>query len=415
MYPDPQEVMEFQGLYGPFSVPEKLLQKIWLRGDFSRTEAQTVDGRPVDVLFPGKWNLLGGPDFRGAHLRLGEVEVRGDVELHFHAADWMKHRHHLDPAYDNVVLHVLLFRPGAGSETPRTSQGVPLPALPLLDLLHHDLEEYAAEDALEATLERSHWQTTERLLALPLHERRELLVVHARRRWKQKVHFAQIRLKKLGWSEACHGVALEILGYRRNRAPMLNVALRYPLAAWATLAPAESSLLAAGGSWQVQGSRPANRPGERLRQYALWLENRPDWPDRLLSLASASSFGRVSDGAVVALRKKFRLRAMREVWADELTGGEVAGPRLDTLICDGFLPLAAAAGGEDLFDLWFGWFAGDLPERVEQTLRAAEILDRRRHVPCNGLGQGVLSLSLEQRGDPLACIEEGEVAPGVPV
>jgi hypothetical protein len=85
-------VAEIQGLYGPFSFPEKLLKKIWLRGDFDRAAAKLTDGRPVRVLHPGKWNLLGGPDFRGTWLCFeGGPEFTGDVELHLHAGDWAAH------------------------------------------------------------------------------------------------------------------------------------------------------------------------------------------------------------------------------------------------------------------------------------------------------------------------------------
>ena len=110
-----QAVAEMQGLYGPFSFPEKLLQKIWLRGDFERAAAVTTDGRQVRVMHPGKWNLLGGPDFRGARLRLGDgPELTGDIELHLRAADWVAHAHAQDRNYDGVVLHVVLFPPEAG-------------------------------------------------------------------------------------------------------------------------------------------------------------------------------------------------------------------------------------------------------------------------------------------------------------
>ena len=76
-------VAEIQGLYGPYLFPEKLLQKIWLRGDFDGSAAHLVDGRPVQLLDPGRWNLLGGPDFRGARLRYDDVcEVTGDGAAH---------------------------------------------------------------------------------------------------------------------------------------------------------------------------------------------------------------------------------------------------------------------------------------------------------------------------------------------
>lgn len=406
------EVTEFQGFYGPFTVPEKLLQKIWLRGDFDSSRCRTADGEPVEVLFSGKWNLLGGPDFREARLRIGGREVGGDVEIHFHCADWFKHRHHLDPAYERVVLHVLLFHPKPGEPPAETSGGSCPPAVSLLELLYHDLEEYAAEDALEATLERSHWQATEHLLRLPLDERRELLLRHARARWDQKVHFSHLRLQKLGWEEACHQTALEILGYRRNRSAMLNVAARCSIARWRDEAPKEEELLRTPMSrWQLQGARPANHPRLRLRQYARWMSERPDWPERLRQHLSGPGEEAPADG-VSRLRGQLGLRRLREILAREITGGEIGGTRLDTLFCDGFLPLAAAAGQGGLFPLWFCWYPGDLPDRVRQTLKTAAITDRRAHASCNGYGQGVLALSLEKSSDPLVCLEmPGDPAP----
>src|SRR5215207_829853 len=100
----PLAVAEIQGLYGAFSFPEKLLQKIWLRGDFNRAAANTTDGRAVRIGHPGKWNLLGGPDFRDARFTLGgEREACADIEVHLHAADWDAHGHARDAAYDRVA------------------------------------------------------------------------------------------------------------------------------------------------------------------------------------------------------------------------------------------------------------------------------------------------------------------------
>ncbi|MCB1103552.1 MAG: DUF2851 family protein, partial [Cephaloticoccus sp.] len=61
---DPQlTVAEVQGLYGPFTFSERLLQKIWDRGDFDEQRLVTPDGRPVVVVERGRWNGLAGPDF----------------------------------------------------------------------------------------------------------------------------------------------------------------------------------------------------------------------------------------------------------------------------------------------------------------------------------------------------------------
>src|ERR1019366_4103150 len=42
-------VAEIQGLYGPFTFTERLLQKIWLRGEFDVAHAVTEDSRSVRI------------------------------------------------------------------------------------------------------------------------------------------------------------------------------------------------------------------------------------------------------------------------------------------------------------------------------------------------------------------------------
>lgn len=69
---------------------------------------ETADGTRVRVVYPGIARGSAGPDFKDAVVALsGAGEVHGDVELHLHSEDWRRHGHHLDHAYDGVVLHVV--------------------------------------------------------------------------------------------------------------------------------------------------------------------------------------------------------------------------------------------------------------------------------------------------------------------
>lgn len=88
-------------------MPEILLHYIWQKQLFQSFPQHTDDGRTVEILFPGIHNTHAGPDFTRAHLRIGTQEFYGDVEIHIHASDWVKHRHHTDAAYNNVLLHVV--------------------------------------------------------------------------------------------------------------------------------------------------------------------------------------------------------------------------------------------------------------------------------------------------------------------
>ncbi len=379
-----------QGLYGPFTLTERVLQRIWAEQDFAAERATLTDGRALRVDAPGRWNLLGGPDFLGARLRLDARAVDGDVEVHFRVRDWRAHGHAANPAFGGVVLHVLLHPPDPEEAPARRADGATIPSVALLPLLHRDLEEYAADDALVTLTARDAWRRFEELAALPAAERRAELLALATDRWARKVGYARRRVERLGWEAAAHQTALEILGYRRNRVPMLSTAERWPLAAWrAGGVPARAR--AEVGGWRHDGVRPANRPEVRLAQYAAWVRVRPDWPADLLAWARSC---RPPDRAWAASPRDFRRTPQ---WAQAraalrgLCGGAVGGPRFDTLVCDGLLPLAAAgAERPDLDTLWHHWPAGDLPEPVVAGLRRLGPGAGEDGPRCHGWGQGLL-------------------------
>ena len=447
-----------QGLYGPFTMAERVLQKIWLQQDFASTGARLEDGRTIEVISPGKWNLLGGPDFKAARLRIGECEVIGDIEVHFHASDWHAHGHRSNPAYANVVLHVLLFPSDAGERPARNGAGATIPALVLLPLLHRDLEDYAADDALESMTARDEWRRTAELANRPLNEVRALLRQLARERWRRKVHYARTRIERLGWEEAAHHTALEILGYRHNRVPMLAVAARWPLPAWrgASELSIDALMRAAGDNWQRHGVRPANHPATRLAQYRAWVMARPDWPARLAAWAehlravghgSLFETAAIADGedveapdrfgaragsvvsdvratdaveppsavpsrpssglratttpaplatATGAYRRRCGLRLVSENLAESVAADCVGGSRWHTLVCDGLLPLAAAQTELDLGALWFHWFPGDVPDQVRRALRQLAVTGGAEQAHCHGFGQGLLAWFIQR-------------------
>jgi len=390
----PPIVAELQGLYGAYSFSEKLLQKVWLRGEFDRAGAATTDGRRLSILAPGKWNLLGGPDFRGARLRLGGDEARpttGDVEVHLQAADWDAHGHARDPAYDDVRLHVVLFPPKPGHRTVG-SRGQEIPVLVLLPLLLRGLEELAADEAVEGLANRPLARLPEELAAIPEAARAPLLRDQAGRRWRQKVRFAGLRIEKLGWAAACHHAALEILGYRFNRAPMLRLAAASPLAAWADGTVDADALFEserAAGGWSLQGVRPANHPRVRLRQYAAWTRARPDWPDRVAAMIGTVP---VADPAAPtrATRADGHFGSWRERTLDEISAAAVGGTRWDNFLCDGLLPLLAAKGCAGAEGVWFHWYPGDLPDFVVRRLRELGLTDGKAQPAAHGPAQGLI-------------------------
>ena len=406
-------VAEIQGLYGPFSFPEKLLQQIWLRGDFDLKRAITIDGRLVKVVHPGRWNLLGGPDFKCARLSIGGTVVTGDVEVHLRAADWNAHHHSSDAAYADVVLHVILFP--SDDKSTLGVEGRAIPLLALLPLLNHDLEEYAADEAIERLADHPLMQARRELTAMSTEKLSGELLRYAEARWRQKVHFAKLRIARLGWESACHHTALEILGYRFNRAPMLAVAGAMPLADWVGVEGEE--IIAAVydrflDRWSKQGVRPANHPRTRLRQYARWAAARPDWPKRLTEFPVELPSVEFDEAVLTAsFRKKHGLANLAGGIADVVCGGEVGGTRFNTLVCDGFLPLLAAQLGKEerWSGFWYAWAAGDLPAKYARLLRELGTVNRCQKPMCHGVAQGLIGwlLNADQRHEASLPTTEG--------
>jgi hypothetical protein len=92
-------------------LPSELeLQSLWFAGAFGR-EFPTTDGRIVRIVQFGEWNRGAGPDFIQAAVELGGEVKRGAIELDLETAGWDDHGHATNPAYRDVVLHVVFRRP----------------------------------------------------------------------------------------------------------------------------------------------------------------------------------------------------------------------------------------------------------------------------------------------------------------
>lgn len=86
---------------------EDFLHYVWKFQKFSKTNLISQSNEAVEIVLQGSHNLDSGPDFFNAQIRIGSQLWVGNVEIHLKSSDWYAHRHELDPAYDNVILHVV--------------------------------------------------------------------------------------------------------------------------------------------------------------------------------------------------------------------------------------------------------------------------------------------------------------------
>lgn len=85
---------------------EEFLHYIWRYRLFT-TEYLYFNNQKIEVIEIGEHNQSSGPDFFNSKIKIGETIWVGNVEIHVKASDWHKHGHQHDPAYENVILHMV--------------------------------------------------------------------------------------------------------------------------------------------------------------------------------------------------------------------------------------------------------------------------------------------------------------------
>ena len=104
----------------------------------------------------------------------------------------------------------------------------------------------------------------------------------------------------------------------------------------------------------------------------------------LLELVNRLLMGQISDVSTAQFRKKADLFWLQRTFSDRSVSGRKSGSKLDTLICDGFLPFLSGHSGADLIWPWFHWFAWNAPEILGKTLKGLEILEMDWFPKSNG-------------------------------
>ena len=320
--------------------PERLLQVIWFHQRLLRNQLKTVDGRAVQVLHPGFWNHGAGPDFSRAVLQFdGGSPCSGDVEVDLQSSGWQSHRHHQNPNYSNVLLHVIW----------EDDHKTPLPTLALKPFLDAPLGELAfwlgSSDAAKTFPDGLAGHCRQPFEGLPAERVLELLHQAALVRFQGKAAQMACRARQVGWEQALWEGLFRALGYKQNVWPMQRLAeLRDRIAPDNVIFPPlglQARLLGVGGllpwqlsskqagsdsylrhlwdywwreresfrecmlpqtAWTFYGLRPANHPQRRLGLAAHWLAAR-DLIERLEKWGAESIAS--SDAAAASFAEQY--------------------------------------------------------------------------------------------------------------
>ena len=86
---------------------EKLLQFIWQFQYFNRDTLLLESGEQLSIIKPGVHNTHQGPDFADGYIKIDNIKLAGNIEIHNLSSHWLQHKHSSDKQYNNVILHVV--------------------------------------------------------------------------------------------------------------------------------------------------------------------------------------------------------------------------------------------------------------------------------------------------------------------
>ncbi|MBR5889161.1 MAG: DUF2851 family protein [Akkermansia sp.] len=200
--------------------PEMQVQSWWNAGVFP-CSGTTLRHGDVHILERGRWNRSTGPDFTHAEIELNGTRMRGCIEIDPRAQDWEAHGHGANPAFDSVILHVILTPPPAGWYT-RNSQHKDIP---ILYLPPECWQNPSIHNCSAASFPRCRRP----LAAMPATSITRLLQAAAAYRQEIKRTRFNRRVQTAGETQAWYEAWATTLGYHANKEAMLTLAMRAPI------------------------------------------------------------------------------------------------------------------------------------------------------------------------------------------
>ena len=119
---------------------ENNISRYWMSGELPNLRDDS--GNEVEVICAGRKSTRPGCDFQDAVLSVNTQKVTGDIEIHVTSDLWQKHGHHNNPAYNGIILHVVMWKQGELPVRSEAGGAVPTVVLSkyvtLRELEYHD-------------------------------------------------------------------------------------------------------------------------------------------------------------------------------------------------------------------------------------------------------------------------------------
>ena len=206
-------------------IRESLVTRIWAGQLLKKRSILTVDGRPIKVFYPGRQSHDCGPDLRDAVIAFGGRQpARGDVEIHVRSGEWKAHGHHLDPNFNRVILHVVLWHRGPAFSP--TADGQEVPIVTLSKYLSKPLAQLSSEiEALAA------WERPCRAAARRRGRSATLSILQlaGEQRFASKAEQFKGSLAIRQSDQVLYEGIMRALGYAKNEMPFIRLAGLLPM------------------------------------------------------------------------------------------------------------------------------------------------------------------------------------------
>jgi hypothetical protein len=204
--------------------PESQIVKIWQNHLLDRTDLITEEGEPIRIIYPGRINDGQGADLLDAVIATSQGLTKGDIEVHVKSSGWRAHCHHQDPAYNQVMLHVVMWRDTEA--VTKLEKGGKVSTLALDKHISGPDRQWTNLLGYPTTSNLPCHQT---LKNLPVNTITELLDNAGAERFLAKATSFQADLAQTEASQSLYQGIMGALGYSRNKLPFLELAHRLPL------------------------------------------------------------------------------------------------------------------------------------------------------------------------------------------
>ena len=202
---------------------EDYLQYIWKFQLFIPRTLIGTKGQRIQVVNQGIWNKNAGPDFNEGHIRMDGLDWYGHVEIHVNSGDWTKHKHDLDEAYNNVVLHVVWKE----DKTALTKNGQELPTVEIQSLIPKE-HWRNFKDKLPLHREiacQAQWKSVSELHWIQLKDR----MLIERLQLKAQYVFDILELYNGDWNQTCWSLLCGSFGFGVNSNAFETLAHKVPI------------------------------------------------------------------------------------------------------------------------------------------------------------------------------------------